>query len=326
MELWMKVLELDDLYVTFKQKNGTVQAVRGVSFSVDTKGQSVGIVGESGSGKSVSSLALLGLLKAPQAQVSMASYRFDGIELSSADAKTMQGIRGSRISMIFQEPMTSLDPVFRIGEQMTETIRTHQGLDRKRAWALGTDMLGEVEIRDPDKAMRSYPHQLSGGMRQRVMIAMALSCKPSLLIADEPTTALDVTVQAQVLKLIKKLQKDLGMALLLITHDLGVIAETTDKVVVMYGGKVLESAGVFDLFDHPAQPYTRALIKSIPDIGRPRTEKLYTIQGSSPSPLDPPAGCPFHERCPEKMDKCASAFPPVTVLGDGHEACCWRLS
>jgi len=322
----MSVLELENLHVTFRQKTGAVQAVRGVSFTVDSPGQSVGIVGESGSGKSVTSLAVMRLLNKYQAEVKADRLEFFGEDLLAKSEKAMQRIRGRSISMIFQEPMTSLDPVFRIGDQLTETIMLHQNSGKTKAWATGCEMLEKVEIKDPDKVMKNYPHQLSGGMRQRVMIAMALSCNPSILIADEPTTALDVTVQAQVLELIKKLQKEIGMSLIMITHDLGVIAETADKVVVMYGGKVLEYGPVFDIFSNPAQPYTRALLKSIPDVSQSREEKLFVIEGNSPNPVAPPAGCPFHPRCSEAFGPCRDAFPPETKLKEGHHAWCWRLA
>lgn len=321
----MSVLQIENLHVTFKQKKTLVQAVRGLSFSVDHAGQSVGIVGESGSGKSVTSLAIMGLLNRRNTVIEAEKISMKDSDLLKADSKAYQKVRGSKISMIFQEPMTSLDPVFKIGDQMTETIMTHQKTSKAKAWEIGTEMLEAVDIHDAKSVMSSYPHQLSGGMRQRVMIAMALSCRPELLIADEPTTALDVTVQAQVLNLIKRLQKEFGMSLIMITHDLGVIAETVDKVIVMYGGKVLEIADVFDLFDHPAQPYTKALLKSIPDITQSRETKLYAIEGSSPNPIDPPGGCPFHERCPVRIDRCDKEFPPCTEVGDGHTAYCWRL-
>lgn len=322
----MKLLELENLRVNFRQKSGNVQAVRGVSFTIDHPGQSVGIVGESGSGKSVTSLAIMQLIKKHQADIEADRLTLNGEELLSKNSRELQQIRGRRISMIFQEPMTSLDPVFKIGDQMAETIMLHQRVGKKGAWEIGEGMLEKVDIRDAGKVMGNYPHQLSGGMRQRVMIAMALSCRPEILIADEPTTALDVTVQAQVLQLIKKLQQDFDMALMMITHDLGVIAETVDKVVVMYGGKVLESGPVFDIFARPAQPYTRALLKSIPDITRNRNEKLYVIEGNSPNPVHPPAGCPFHPRCPESDSHCTESFPEVTAISEEHKAWCWRLS
>jgi oligopeptide/dipeptide ABC transporter ATP-binding protein len=321
----MGVLDIQNLRVTFKQKSGDVQAVRGVSFSIDTQGESIGIVGESGSGKSVTSLAVMRLLKKNQALVEVDKMEFMQENLLAKSDKAMQRMRGKHISMIFQEPMTSLDPVFTIGQQMIETIMLHQNVNAKKAWKIATAMLDRVDIGNSDKIMKYYPHQLSGGMRQRVMIAMSLVCKPSILIADEPTTALDVTVQAQVLKLIKDLQKELGMSLMMITHDLGVIAETVDKVVVMYGGKVLEIASVFDLYEKPAQPYTCALLKSIPDITQPRDAKLHVIEGSSPNPKTPPTGCPFHPRCLEAIGRCREEFPPETKVSDTHTAYCWRL-
>ncbi len=321
----MKLLEIENLHVTFRQKNDNIQAVRGVSFSIDSAGQSIGIVGESGSGKSVTSLAIMRLLKKQQAEVTADLLRFSGKDLMKKSKKAMQQIRGRHISMIFQEPMTSLDPVFRVGEQMTETVMLHQNVNKKRAWNISVDMLSRVDIKDPKKIMGDYPHQLSGGMCQRVMIAMSLICNPSILIADEPTTALDVTVQSQVLELIKKLQKDIGMSLIMITHDLGVIAETVDKVIVMYGGRILETGSVFDIFDKPTNPYTKALLKSIPDISNPRTEKLYVIEGASPNPANPPRGCPFHPRCTEVSDRCKLEMPPETKISKDHSSWCWRV-
>jgi oligopeptide/dipeptide ABC transporter ATP-binding protein len=322
----MKLLDIQNLRVTFKQKTGDVQAVRGVSLGLDRQGESLGIVGESGSGKSVTSLAIMQLIREPPGLVEADALVFEGTDLQKLSKSQKRAIRGAQISMIFQEPMTSLDPVFTISDQMTEAITLHQNLSKKAATDVAADLLAKVDIEDPRGVLRAYPHQLSGGMRQRVMIAMALSCRPKILIADEPTTALDVTIQAQVLQLMKDLQEEIGTSLIMITHDLGVIAETVDNVVVMYGGKVLEYGSVFDIFEKPAQPYTQALLKSIPDVSEERGKKLYVIEGYSPNPIHPPSGCPFHPRCPVAKDICRSEFPRRTDIDETHYAYCWRLS
>ncbi len=321
----MELLEVQNLRVSFRQKKQLVQAVRGVSFSIRGERESVGIVGESGSGKSVSGLAIMRLIEEPPGQVSADRLALSGVDLLAQRDRQMQSLRGREVSMVFQEPMSSLDPVFTIGQQLVETIILHQRATKKQAKEIAAELLRKVEIPEPKHTLESYPHELSGGMRQRAMIAIALSCHPRILIADEPTTALDVTVQAQVLQLIKDLQGELGMALILITHDLGVIADTTDRIVVMYGGKILEKGSAIDIFESPAQPYTQALLKSIPRAAGGRREPLYAIEGAAPNPMNPPGGCPFHPRCPVKMDVCSKQFPDVTGLSDGHEAWCWRL-
>jgi oligopeptide transport system ATP-binding protein len=319
-----RLLVVDNLRVDFAQRTGVVQAVRGASLHVERSGESVGIVGESGSGKSVTSLAILQLIKQPPGRVRVDALRLAGRDLLGLTDREKRAYRGREIGMIFQEPMTSLDPVFRIGAQLTEGITLHQNVGGRAAREIAADMLAQVEIPDPRLVMECYPHQLSGGMRQRVMIAMALSCHPRLLIADEPTTALDVTIQAQVLQLITDLQQRLGMALVIITHDLGVIAETADRVYVMYGGKVLEHGTVIEIFESAASPYTQALLQSLPDVSAPRGRKLHAIEGSSPSPLSPPAGCPFHPRCPLADDTCRTEFPDRTDLSATHFAHCWK--
>jgi oligopeptide/dipeptide ABC transporter ATP-binding protein len=319
------VLAVEDLHVTFRHRDGHSYAVRGVDLVLD-RGESLGIVGESGSGKSVTSLALMGLVQSPPGEVRAKRLLFDGRDLASMSGKELQAVRGRGIAMIFQEPMTSLDPVFTVGDQIAETIMLHFGLDRKRALRRAEDFLSRVEIPDPKRTLGSYPHQLSGGMRQRAMIAMAISCEPAVLIADEPTTALDVTIQAQVLDLIKNLSRDMGMSLVVITHDLGVIAETADRVTVMYGGKVMETAGVNELFGSPAHPYTRALLASIPRVDEAGGGRLLAIPGSSPSPRKPPSGCPFHPRCAQAMDRCRVEEPPMCEPGPGRRASCWRLA
>ena len=318
-----KLAEIRDLKVSFKQHDGMVQAVRGVSFHVD-EGESLGIVGESGSGKSVTCSALMGLLKSPPARIEAEVLTLGGIDVLKAGRRDLSQVRGKVASLVFQDPMSSFDPVFTIGYQMIETIRAHRALSRKDARREARDLLARVEITDPDKALDAYPHQLSGGMLQRCMIAMALSCRPKLLIADEPTTALDVTIQAQILQLIKDLQEEFGMSLIMITHDLGVIAETVDRVSVLYGGKLMEEASVFDLFEAPRHPYTRALLGSMPG-QNPGRQRLVAIEGSAPNPADPPAGCPFAARCSEADARCHREMPPL--LDDGpRKAACWRLT
>lgn len=321
----MKLLELENLRVDFIQKDRTLQAVRGVSLGIDREGESLGIVGESGSGKSVTSLGMMQLIPQPPGRVLIDQLRYMGTDLTKLSKSQKRAFRGSRMSMIFQDPMTSLDPVFRIGSQMAETIVLHRRISSRRALGCAQEILEKVEIPNAAETLRRYPHELSGGMRQRVMIAMALSCNPKILIADEPTTALDVTVQAQVLQLVKDLQRQIGMALVMITHDLAVIAETADRVIVMYGGRILEQGPVEKIFDAPAHPYTQALLKSIPDITRPRDKPLNAIEGASPNAADPPPGCPFHPRCPRAVDHCRTEFPSSTPVGTDHTAWCWRL-
>ena len=320
-----RLLEAENLRVSFRHKEGDALAVRGVDLHVD-EGESLGIVGESGSGKSVTSLALMGLLQSPPAEIQADLLTYDRIDLVLASKRVLQDLRGKGMAMVFQEPMTSLDPVFTVGNQLAEPLMLHLGMSRKQADARSAELLARVEIPDPAGVLGSYPHQLSGGMRQRVMIAMAISCKPKLLIADEPTTALDVTIQAQVLELIKDLQKENGMALVMITHDMGVIAETTDRVAVMYGGLIMETAGVRDLFANPLHPYTKALLASIPRPDADPAKRLYAIPGASPNPVNPPSGCPFHPRCELADARCASGLPGKTITGGNRMARCWRLS
>lgn len=319
-----RLVDIDDLHVSFPQFEGTVQAVRGVSLHLED-GESLGIVGESGSGKSVSCMAVMRLLRSPPAQIKAARLELAGIEMSRAGKADLAEVRGRAAAMIFQDPMTAFDPSYTIGYQIAETIQTHRKATRKAARAEALALLDKVRIRNPEAILDSYPHQLSGGMLQRAMIAMALSCQPRVLFADEPTTALDVTVQAQILQLIKELQEELGMGLIMITHDLGVIAETVDRVVVMYGGMVMEVARVEDIFEAPTHPYTRALLSSIPGQGAGRT-RLTEIPGSSPDPAEPPAGCPFHPRCAEAVAQCRVEAPLFTQTSPTSSAACWRLS
>lgn len=319
------LLKVSNLNTEFKVKRGTVKAVNNVSFDVD-KGEILAIVGESGSGKSVTSLSIMGLIRAP-GKVAGGRILFNGDDLSKKTPKQMREIRGDKISMIFQEPMTSLNPVQRIGDQLCESILTHTDMTKKEALEHAVEMLRLVGIPSPEQRVRDYPHQMSGGMRQRVMIAMALCCNPELLIADEPTTALDVTIQAQILDLIKKLRKDIGMAVMLITHDLGVVAETADKVVVMYCGRVVEQAEVKDLFKSPKHPYTSGLIESIPRLNEDK-DRLFMIKGMVPDPTSLPAGCAFADRCEYCMEKCREAMPALKELpgGNGRKVRCFLYS
>lgn len=321
----MPLLEIRDLTVAFPQADGVVQAVRGASFAVEP-GESLGIVGESGSGKSVTCMAALRLLREPPAKVKATRLVLDGVDMLRASRRDLADMRGRVAAMVFQDPMTAFDPVYTIGRQIAETVEAHRGLGRRAALAEARDMLARVEIRNPDAVVASYPHQLSGGMLQRAMIAMALSCRPKLLIADEPTTALDVTVQAQILQLIKGLQAEFHMGLVMVTHDLGVIAETVDRVVVMYGGRVMEEGAVTDIFDAPRHPYTAALMGSIP--GQvPGRRRLTEIPGGSPNPADPPGACPFHPRCGRAEARCAAEMPAWTTVSSGGAAggfACWN--
>ena len=317
------LLEVKDLETEFKVKRGTVKAVNGVSFEVD-KGEILAVVGESGSGKSVTSLSVMGLIRDP-GRVAGGEILFNGENLLKKSTKEMQAVRGDKISMIFQEPMTSLNPVYRVKDQIMETILTHTTMNKKEALKRAIEMLDLVGIPAPEQRVNDYPHQMSGGMRQRVMIAMALACDPELLIADEPTTALDVTIQAQILDLINRLREKLGMAVLLITHDLGVVAETADKVVVMYCGRVVEQATVEQLFTKPLHPYTQGLLDSIPKMDEDR-ERLYMIKGIVPDPLHLPKGCSFADRCDKCMEKCREHMPKLSVTEDGRKVRCFLVS
>ena len=317
------LLEVRDLRTWFHTDNGVARAVDGVSFQVQ-RGEMLGIVGESGSGKSVTSLSIMQLVPQPPGEiVAGSSIRLRGEELIGATPARLRELRGNDIGMIFQEPMTSLNPVHTVGAQIAEALRLHRGLGRREAGREAVELLRLVGIPDPESRARDYPHQLSGGQRQRVMIAMALSCEPDLLIADEPTTALDVTIQAQILDLLAELRERLGMAVILITHDLGVVAEVCDRVLVMYAGQVLEQGTVREIFDQPHHPYTEGLLRSIPRLGA-NLERLAVIPGSVPSPTDWPAGCRFHTRCPYGWDRCVRAQPPlIPIAGRSGHARCW---
>jgi len=317
-----KILEVKGLRTSFFTDEGEVKAVDGVDFSIE-KGKTLGIVGESGSGKSITSLSILRLLQEPVGKVVGGEVIFKGENLLDKTKKQMMQIRGNNVSMIFQEPMTSLNPTLTCGEQIAESVRIHQKLGRKAAWVKAVDMLRLVGIPSPEKRAKQYPFELSGGMRQRVMIAIALACNPELLIADEPTTALDVTIQAQILDLMKKLQEELGTSLMLITHDLGVVAEMCDKVAVMYCGKVVEYADVQTIFSSPKHPYTVGLLNSVPKHDQDVEGDLSVIDGSVPSPFNLPQGCRFAPRCPHAKDICRSSLPDLKETEDGDQVRCW---
>ncbi len=317
------LLDVRDLVTAFDTDAGRLTAVDGVSFSVP-RGKTLGIVGESGCGKSVTALSLIRLLPQPMGKVLSGQVLFDGRDLAQVTPEEMHQIRGGQIGMIFQEPMTALNPVHRIGKQLSEIFLLHRTKDKREALQLSVDMLRKVGIPSPEVRVMEYPHQLSGGMRQRVVIAMALACSPSLVIADEPTTALDVTIQAQILELMRELQAQMGMSLILITHDLGVIAEMCDEVIVMYAGKIAEHAPVEELFAHPRHPYTRGLLQSIPRLDASHKQKLSTIEGMVPTLAHMPAGCRFQNRCPFVQDTCRAAPPPLETVGPDHQAACFR--
>ena len=314
------LLSVKNLSTEFPVKKGIVRAVEDVSFDV-AQGEILAIVGESGSGKSVTSLSIMGLLAEP-GHVAGGSLEFEGKDLATLSEKQYRELRGNDMAMIFQEPMTSLNPVYRVGNQIVEAIRTHEKVSKAEAKDRAVDLLRKVGIPSPEARINDYPHQMSGGMRQRVMIAMALACNPKLLIADEPTTALDVTIQAQILDLLRRLRDDTGMAVLLITHDLGVVSETADRVVVMYCGQVVEEAEVRTLFDHPMHPYTLGLLKSIPRLEDDDSKRLYMIKGMVPNPLEMPPGCHFSDRCDSCMDICRTKVPELVDV-DGHKVRCF---
>ncbi len=313
------ILSVRDLKTSFFTQRGQVQAVRGVSFDV-YPGEVLGIVGESGSGKSITCMSVLRLLKA-NGRIMGGEALFEGQNLTALDESDLRDLRGNKIGVIFQDPMTSLNPTLSVGEQVIETILRHRKATHAEARARAIELFDLVRIPSAAERLKSYPHEFSGGMRQRVMIAIALACDPKLLIADEPTTALDVTIQRQILGLLKDLQTRLGMAVILITHDLGVIAEVTDRIVVMYGGLVMETAPVRDLFATPRHPYTAGLLASVPDLRDDTHQRLTPIPGSPPDMANPPAGCPFAPRCPHAMQQCAAVLPPM--FGETQAARCW---
>ena len=320
------VLDVKGLQTVFFTASGLFRAVDDVSFKV-RRGETLAIVGESGCGKSVTALSVMRLVPDPPGRIVGGSIVLEGTDLLDLDQDEMRKIRGNRISMIFQEPMTSLNPVMRIGDQITEAVCLHRAMTRKEAWKQAIEMLRLVRIPVPERRVLEYPHQLSGGMRQRAMIAMALACRPALLIADEPTTALDVTIQAQILQLILELQKELGMGLILITHDLGVVAQTAQRVIVMYAGKKVEEADVETLFANPKHPYTRGLMASIPavlSLGAKAGTRLVEIPGMVPSLTNLPKGCAFAPRCELAIARCREEYPPLEAQGEDHLAACWR--
>jgi oligopeptide/dipeptide ABC transporter ATP-binding protein len=321
----LRIRDLRTYFVT-DRGSGTARAVDGVSLDL-YPGETLGVVGESGCGKTVLSLSILRLVPEPPGHIRPGSLiEFEGRNLLTLAPRDLRAVRGNRIAMIFQEPMTSLNPVLTIGDQVAEAAIVHQRLSRRAARSRAIELLRQVGIPEPEERTDHYPHQLSGGMRQRVMIAMALICHPQILIADEPTTALDVTIQAQILELLERLQRELGMAVLLITHDLGVVAGTTDRVVVMYAGQVVETAPTRDLFARPQHPYTEGLMESIPRLDRPRA-RLHSIPGSVPAATAWPPGCRFHPRCPYAWDKCRTEEPPLLETGTpGHTARCWLVA
>ena len=316
------LLEVNDLHITFHTYAGKVKAVRGVNFEVET-GEAVAIVGESGCGKSVTAKSIMRLLETPPAEYEKGTIKFNGKDLIKTSEKDMQKVRGNDISMIFQDPMTSLNPTTKVGVQIMEGILKHQNVSRKEAQERALETLKLVGIPQPEKRLEQYPHEFSGGMRQRVMIAIALACEPKLLIADEPTTALDVTIQAQILELMKDIQKRLGTSIIMITHDLGVVAETCDRVVVMYAGEVVETGTVEKIFANPQHPYTQGLLKTVPRLDMDKTAPLVPIVGSPPDLLDPPKGCPFYARCEHAMKVCKDHHPDLEEVAPGQTAACW---
>ncbi len=319
------LLAVSDLRAHFITRESVSRAVDGVTFSIDA-GQTLGVVGESGCGKSVTALSILRLIPDPPGKIVGGEIRFKGTDLLKLPEKEMRKVRGAKISMIFQEPMTSLNPVFTVGAQIAEVFRIHRGMGRREAFQEAIRMLETVRMPEATRRASEYPHQMSGGMRQRVMIAMALACNPELLIADEPTTALDVTVQAQILKLMKELQEKFGSAIMMITHDLGIIAETADRVVIMYAGQIVEDADVRSLFRAPLHPYTHGLMKSVPHLENLGEKRLSPIPGNVPSPANHPTGCRFHPRCTFAKDRCKTEEPKLETAETGHQVRChlWR--
>ena len=320
-----EILQVNGLKTSFLNSNGETQAVRGVSFTVH-KGEALGIVGESGSGKSVTSMSILQLL-ASTGRIREGEVLFEGKDLTKATRKEMREIRGGKIAMIFQDPMSSLNPLIRVGKQVEEMIAIHQpSLSKEERKKRVLELFRLVRIPEPEKRYQSFPHEFTGGMRQRVMIAMALACNPEILIADEPTTALDVTIQDQILKLLRSLQEEMGMSIIFITHDLGVVAELCSRVLVMYGGMVMEEALIDDIFHRPRHPYTMGLLASIPNIKQDKSQRLTPIPGSPPDMTNPPAGCPFAPRCPYARQICLEQMPPYTQLDPTHRSMCWLLT
>ncbi|MDX1520786.1 MAG: ABC transporter ATP-binding protein [Anaerolineae bacterium] len=316
------LLEVKNLTTQFFTQDGVVQAVNGISYNLN-EGETLGIVGESGSGKSVGVMSLIRLIPTPPGKISAGEVIFEGRDLLKASDDEIRAIRGNKISMIFQDPMTSLNPVLTIGRQIGEALELHLGMDRKQARVRTIELLELVGIPYAEQRVDNYPHQFSGGMRQRAMIAMGLSCNPQILIADEPTTALDVTIQAQIIDLVNRLREEIGMAIIWITHDLGVVAGMVDRVIVMYAGRIVEEAPVRDLYQNPRHPYTIGLLNSLPRLDEDRPDKLKSIDGLPPDLINYPQGCPFYARCNYRIDHCLTAPPPLESVGPGHKAACY---
>jgi oligopeptide/dipeptide ABC transporter ATP-binding protein len=317
------VLEVDDLHTYCFTRWGVVKAVDGVSFTL-RQGEALGIVGESGCGKTMTALSLLRLVPRPAARIVKGSIRLDGENLVEKSEREMRAIRGRRISMILQDPQTSLNPVFTIGNQLVEAIKIHHGSERRSLARRAVDGLKQVRVAAPERRVRDYPHQISGGMKQRVVGAIAISCEPAVIIADEPTTSLDVTIQAQYLRLLREIQEQTNLALIFITHDFGIVAKMCDRVMVMYAGRAVESGPVRDIFNRPSHPYTQALLSSVPSMDD-EVERLYSIAGQPPALWDLPEGCRFAARCPHADERCRREYPPSFDVGQGHTADCWRL-
>ena len=317
------LLEVKDLRTHFFTFEGVVKAVDGVSYEVE-EGETLGLVGESGCGKSVSALSLMRLIPDPPGKIMSGELLFEGEDILKIDMDDMRRIRGAKMSMVFQEPMTSLNPVLTLDRQLSETLQLHRGMSREEARNESIDLMGRVGIPDAEHRIRQYPHQFSGGMRQRVMIAMALSCNPRLIIADEPTTALDVTIQAQILELMKSLTSEFGVSLIVITHNLGVVARYADRMNIMYAGKIIERGSAREVYANPRHPYTVGLLKSVPRLDLPRRAKLDPIEGQPPDLINLPEGCSFRERCRWAVDKCATDTPPLMMVNEGHWSACWR--
>ena len=317
------LLEVKDLKTQFETQDGVVKAVNGIGYHVE-EGEILGIVGESGCGKSVSALSIMGLVADPPGKIVGGEVMFDGQDLLKLSHAEMRQIRGNRISMIFQEPMTSLNPVLTIGRQLTETLELHLKMPSSRAWTRAGELLEMVGIADAERTLKEYPHKLSGGMSQRVMVAMAIGCNPRLIIADEPTTALDVTIQAQILELMRSLAEELGTALIIITHNLGVVARYAKRVLVMYGGKIIETGNSQEIYHDPRHPYTLGLLKSVPRLDEPIGSELDPIEGLPPDLIDLPIGCSFAPRCSFAINWCTEETPPLMPVSGGHESACWR--
>jgi peptide/nickel transport system ATP-binding protein/oligopeptide transport system ATP-binding protein len=323
MESMKPIIQVENLQTYFFTRRGVVKAIDGVSFSVK-QGESLGIIGESGSGKTMTSLSILRLVPAPGGKIVGGKIIFDGVDLLQLSEEEMRKYRGKRISMILQDPMASLNPVYTVGEQVAEPLRLHQGLRGKRVWEEAISALRLLQIPSPQARLKNYPHEMSGGMRQRVVGGVAISCRPQLLIADEPTTALDATVQAQYLALLRDVQRETNVGIIFITHDFGIVSKMCDRVAVMYAGKIVETAGINELFGNPKHPYTIALLDSVPRLDR-KIDRLASIEGQPPLLLNLPPGCRFAPRCTKSFQPCFEGEPPLVEVGEGHLASCWRL-